>query len=45
MLDVPSGEVVVGGLCMPHSPRWHDGRLWLLESGNGALGYVDLQAR
>src|SRR5207247_1185934 len=42
VLDVASGEVVVGGLCMPHSPRWYDGRLWLLESGNGALGHVDL---
>ena len=20
---------------MPHSPRWHDGRLWVLESGSG----------
>ena len=26
---------------MPHSPRWHDGRLWLLESGNGGIGVVD----
>ncbi len=28
---------------MPHSPRWHDNRLWMLESGKGALGYVDLE--
>ena len=27
---------------MPHSPRWHAGRLWLLESGTGSLGFVDL---
>ena len=27
---------------MPHSPRWHDGRLWLLESGTGSIGFVDL---
>jgi uncharacterized protein (TIGR03032 family) len=26
---------------MPHSPRWHDGRLWLLESGTGSVGIVD----
>ena len=26
---------------MPHSPRWHDGRLWMLESGIGALHKVD----
>jgi uncharacterized protein (TIGR03032 family) len=22
---------------MPHSPRWHDGAVWLLDSGNGFL--------
>jgi uncharacterized protein (TIGR03032 family) len=43
LMHVPSGEVVVDGLCMPHSPRWYDNRLWMLESGNGALGYVDLE--
>jgi uncharacterized protein (TIGR03032 family) len=42
LLDVPSGEVVAGGLSMPHSPRWHGGRLWVLESGRGVLGVVDL---
>jgi uncharacterized protein (TIGR03032 family) len=41
LLDVPSGEVVAAGLCMPHSPRWHDGRLWVLESGNASLNVVD----
>ncbi|MFL6195462.1 MAG: TIGR03032 family protein [Thermoanaerobaculia bacterium] len=41
LLDVPSGEVVASGLSMPHSPRWHDGRLWVLESGNGEIGVVD----
>jgi uncharacterized protein (TIGR03032 family) len=44
LLDVPSGEAVAGGLSMPHSPRWHDGRLWVLESGKGELGVVDLPA-
>jgi uncharacterized protein (TIGR03032 family) len=42
LLDVPSGEAVAGGLSMPHSPRWHDGRLWVLESGKGEIGVVDL---
>jgi uncharacterized protein (TIGR03032 family) len=40
VIDVPSREIVASGLCMPHSPRWHDGRLWLLESGRGILGVV-----
>ena len=37
MIDVESGEVVLRGLSMPHSPRWHQGRLWLLNSGAGEL--------
>lgn len=41
LVDVPSGEIVVRGLSMPHSPRWHGGRLWLLESGKGTLASVD----
>jgi uncharacterized protein (TIGR03032 family) len=44
LLDVDSGETIVAGLSMPHSPRWHDGRLWLLESGQGTLCAVDLAA-
>jgi uncharacterized protein (TIGR03032 family) len=41
VIDVESNEVVAGGLSMPHSPRWHDGRLWLLNSGLGELCYLD----
>ena len=41
LLDVPTGEAVVRGLSMPHSPRWHDGRLWVLESGKGEVNVVD----
>lgn len=41
LLEVPSGETVLGGLSMPHSPRWHDGRLWLLNSGAGELLTLD----
>lgn len=44
LIDVASGETVVSRLAMPHSPRWHGGRLWLLESGDGSLGTVDLQS-
>ncbi len=44
LIDVASKEVVVTGLSMPHSPRWHDGRLWLLESGRGSLATVDLNS-
>jgi uncharacterized protein (TIGR03032 family) len=41
LVEVPSGEVISRGLSMPHSPRWHDGRLWLLESGTGQLMLID----
>jgi uncharacterized protein (TIGR03032 family) len=42
LIDVESGETVLRGLSMPHSPRWHQDRLWLLESGNGGLCVADL---
>jgi uncharacterized protein (TIGR03032 family) len=42
VLDVATGEAVTSGLAMPHSPRWHGGRLWVLNSGYGRLEVVDL---
>ena len=41
LIDVSSGETISRGLSMPHSPRWHDGRLWILESGTGQLLQID----
>ena len=41
VIHIPSNEIVATGLSMPHSPRWHKGRLWLLNSGTGELGFVD----
>ena len=43
LIDVPSGEIIARYLSMPHSPRWHNGQLWVLESGKGTLSIVDLQ--
>ena len=45
LVDVPRGEILLRGLSMPHSPRWHDGRLWLLESGTGRFVLADLASR
>jgi uncharacterized protein (TIGR03032 family) len=42
VLDVATGEAVTTGLAMPHSPRWHDGNLFVLNSGYGRLERVDL---
>lgn len=44
VMGVRSNEVVCEGLSMPHSPRWYKGKLWVLNSGTGELGYVDLKA-
>jgi uncharacterized protein (TIGR03032 family) len=41
LIDIEANEVVFAGLAMPHSPRWHDGRLWTLNSGAGELLSVD----
>jgi uncharacterized protein (TIGR03032 family) len=41
LIDVPSGQTVARGFAMPHSPRVHQGRVWLLDSGTGRLVTVD----
>lgn len=41
LIDVRSGKIVCEGLSMPHSPRWHDGELWLLNAGTGELGVIE----
>ena len=41
VIDVQTNDVILEGLSMPHSPRWYNDRLWLLESGTGYFGYVD----
>lgn len=37
IMEVPSGETVLRGLAMPHSPRWHNNALWFLNSGAGEV--------
>lgn len=44
LIDVQTNEVLLRGLSMPHSPRWHAGKLWVLESGVGSLARVDLES-
>lgn len=39
--DVVKNQPVIRGLCMPHSPRVSDGRLWVLNSGRGELAVFD----
>ncbi|MEM8559296.1 MAG: TIGR03032 family protein, partial [Bacteroidota bacterium] len=44
VMDVASGEIVVAGLAMPHSPRLIDGKLFALVSAEGLLVEVNVQA-
>jgi uncharacterized protein (TIGR03032 family) len=44
VIDVRSDEIVGRGLSMPHSPRVYNGRLYLLDSGTGRFGTLDLHS-
>ena len=44
VIDVATGESVVRGLSMPHSPRLRGQTLWLLNSGAGQFGRCDLMS-
>ncbi|BCS95689.1 TIGR03032 family protein [Desulfoluna limicola] len=44
LFDIPSSEVIVRGLSMPHSPRIFRNRLWLHNAGTGEFGVVDEHA-
>ena len=45
VIDIETDEIVCEGLSMPHSPRWANGKLWVLEAGSGHLGWVDFATR
>ncbi|BAQ65000.1 TIGR03032 family protein [Geminocystis sp. NIES-3709] len=41
VIDITTNEIIATGLSMPHSPRWYQGKLWVLNSGTGYFGYID----
>jgi len=43
IIDVATNEIIAPNLSMPHSPRWYQGKLWVLQSGTGELGYINLE--
>jgi uncharacterized protein (TIGR03032 family) len=43
VIDLKTNEVILQGFSMPHSPRWYQNKLWLLNSGVGDFGYLDLK--
>jgi uncharacterized protein (TIGR03032 family) len=42
LIDVATRQIISRGLSMPHSPRLHGDRLWLLEGGTGRLSIVEV---
>ena len=43
VIDVQNNEVVASGLSMPHSPRWYHDKLWVLNSGTGEFGSINME--
>lgn len=43
LIDVTANATVARGFALPHSPRVHQGTIWLLDSGRGRLVTVDLR--
>ncbi len=41
LMSVPSGDILQDQISMPHSPRLHNGNIWLVESGRGYLQKVN----
>jgi uncharacterized protein (TIGR03032 family) len=41
IIHVPSNEIVLQGMAMPHSPRIYDGKLYFLNSAQGELRICD----
>lgn len=44
LMDVETNDFICRGLSMPHSPRWYNNQLWVLESGQGSIATVDLRS-
>lgn len=45
VIDAATHRNVAEGLTQPSAPRLYRNRLWVLESGTGSLGWVDLEKR
>ena len=43
--SLPAPTVLLDGLALVESPRWHDGRLWFAHWGTGEIVAVDLDGK
>jgi len=41
VMDIETSEILAEGLSMPHSPRYYQDKLWVLNAGRGEFGYVE----
>jgi uncharacterized protein (TIGR03032 family) len=41
VMDMETSKVLVDGLSMPHSPRYYQDKIWVLNAGRGEFGYVE----
>ncbi|WP_338761467.1 TIGR03032 family protein [Bernardetia sp. ABR2-2B] len=41
VMDMETNEVLAESLSMPHSPRYYQDKLWVLNAGRGEFGYVE----
>ena len=45
VIDVQADKIICEGLSMPHSPRVHQGKLYVLDSGSGRLGTIEIDPK
>ena len=43
VINIRTNEIVATGLSMPHSPRWYQEKLWVLNSGTGEFGFINIK--
>lgn len=43
VIDIKENRIVARGLSMPHSPRWHNGNLYIHNAGTGHFGRINLE--
>lgn len=44
LIDITSDTLLASDLAMPHSPRWHDGQLYYLQSADGSFIQYDINS-
>lgn len=44
VMDVETNEIICEGLSMPHSPRWYNNTLYILNSGTGEFGKINIES-